>query len=118
VYVLDGSASTGGRGALFAVSGSAIAPLVADVAVGFPAGLALSVDESALLASSLVARAGTGQVLLVPLAGDAGGPTSITAGAVATSTEPAGLHRAANGCLYAWADTAAGGFGTVYALEK
>lgn len=118
VYVLDGSSSASGRGSLLAVNGGAAAVLVDAVSVNFPSGLALSADGSALLASALVAPGSTGQVLLVPLGGDAGAPTSITAGPVATSTEPAGLHRAPNGCLYAWADSAAGGFGTVYALEK
>jgi len=74
--------------------------VVSGVTLGSPAGLALTLDETTLLISSL-ARDGTSQVLLVDLAT---GKTSTFNDVIGTNRNSGGLHRAHHVNSFAWAD--------------
>lgn len=77
-------------------------------------GLAVAQDGSSLVAAT---SSGTGGFQRISLAD--GSVTPEAAALPATgSTEPGGLHRAANADVYAFADLSAGASGTVYVLSK
>jgi hypothetical protein len=81
--------------------------------VGFPAGIALAQDDSAVLLSALDPATRTDSVVRIDIA------TKEQKGmsdGINTYEEAAGLHRAANAEVYAWADSSADGSGTVYVL--
>ncbi|HEX3769554.1 MAG TPA: hypothetical protein VHV30_01760 [Polyangiaceae bacterium] len=107
IYVADDG---GGSARVLRVSGASTSVLVSDIAVGYPAGIALSPDETALFVSALDARGAGDAVLRVALA--TGHVDSTTAG-IDQFVDPAGLHRASDAPVYAWADTTANGTGTV-----
>jgi hypothetical protein len=112
-FVVDTIAS-GYHGTIFAVTGANAVPIATNIYAGYPAGIAVTSDGQTLLASS-AAGAG-GQLLKVAIGG--GTASSVAPGAIATSTEPAGLRRAHGGCAYAFVDSAAGGTGAVYLVTK
>jgi DNA-binding beta-propeller fold protein YncE len=90
-------------------------PLVAELIVGYPAGLALSGDGAVLLASAIAAGTRTDEVRVIDVA--SGQSTSNAAGEIGKNIEAAGLHRAANAAVYSWADSTAHGTGTIYVLK-
>ena len=84
------------------------------ISVGQPAGIALVHDESALLISGLDPTDGSDRVFRVELSDRSVRQLSATIGAFG---ESAGLHRARNAEVFAWADSHANGSGTVYVLK-
>jgi sugar lactone lactonase YvrE len=116
IYVADSIASVSNLASVIRVSGGGATRLVDDLGVGFPAGIALVEDESALLVSGLDPAAGTDLVYRIDL-----GATPKTTSfdqTISAFGEPAGLHRAAGADIYAWADSLANSTGTVYVLSK
>jgi len=88
------------RGKIWHAS-AATAPteILADVILGAPAGIALTLDESTLLISSLSA-AGTSQVILLDTAAFT---TAIFADVIGENIGSGGVHRALDADLFAWA---------------
>lgn len=84
------------------------------LAVGHPAGIALVNDDSAVLVSGLDAAAGTDRVFRIQLTDRSVRTLSATIG---DFNESAGLHRARNAEVFAWADSNANKHGTVYVLK-
>ncbi len=79
------------------------------LAVGYPAGIALSLDGKTMLLSSLDATKYTDQLAQITVATAALG-TPITMN-INTFTEAAGMHRAKTVNVFAWADSSAGAQG-------
>jgi len=117
VFFVDTLGSPSHRGTIYKVANGAgsAAVVLAELAVGYPAGLTLSGDGTALLASSLDTAASTDQLLRITIAD--GNATPNVTGAIAKNYEAAGIHRAKNAPVYAWCDSTAGGTGTVYLLK-
>jgi len=121
VYVVDTSGSGSSLGNIILVpKGGAAAEFVADLQVGFPAGLALMKDDSTILVSGLNPGATSDVVFEVTVASKAVSPK--TFGTIDVFAEAAGLHRAHNMDVFAWADskaTPAGlmGTGTVFVIK-
>ncbi len=102
VYVLDRLASGNGMGAVLRIQGNTVDIIARDVRTGGQlAGIALTLDESLLLASSLDTEAGTAQVLVINLATM---ETSIINEVINQSITAGGLHRAHDVNMFAWAD--------------
>jgi hypothetical protein len=116
-YVTDTSGAPDQSAVVIHVAngGAASAFTTSDLWVGYPAGIALSADETAILISGLTSNGGTAIVDYIVLAT----PTTVTPLApsnIAGNIESAGLHRARCNANFAWADGLAGG-GTVYQLS-
>ncbi len=117
-YVVDtGSSrfSTTALAAVVKVTADGKTEIIRDgLAVGHPAGIALVNDESAILVSALDNAQGTDRVYRIAL-----GDRSVTqlSEKVGDFYESAGLHRARNAEVFAWADTHANATGTVYVLK-
>jgi DNA-binding beta-propeller fold protein YncE len=117
VYVADSSPIGG------AAVGSAVIKVVdgkaeiykTEIAVGHPAGIALSQDDGALLVSGLSPETGTDLVFRFDLG--SGEMKSIDS-VIKDFQESAGLHRAKGAEVYAWADSRANKNGTVYVLSN
>lgn len=114
LYVSDRSAGGNGLGAIFKIEAGAVSPVVKQVRVGDPAGVALTRDDRVLLVSALQPDRDSDQVLLVDLATLATG--SVTQG-IAQNQRAGGVHRARNSNVFSWADLSAGGGGRVYRIE-
>lgn len=84
------------------------------IKVGHPAGIALVNDDSAVLVSALDATEGTDRVYRIELGSRQVRQHSAVIGEF---VESAGLHRARNAEVFAWADSHANGTGTVYVLK-
>lgn len=114
VYVTDTSASNG-RGAVFAVTEAGVeSTIVKDIGVGYPAGIALSLDESVLLVSGIDSTTGSDVVYRVELA--TGAVQHLTEG-ISANVDAGGVHRARNKDTYSWADLSAGSGGAVYLVK-
>lgn len=113
-YVADTDASGTYLGAILQVKGGAATVLVSDLGVGYPAGVALTMDEATLIVSGLDADTRHDVVYLIDLATKA--VTRFNQG-IDTFREAAGLHRAKNADVFAWADSQAQVSGTVYVLK-
>ncbi len=112
-YIVDTIGSGNQAQVIQAQNGSGTL-LVDAIGVGYPAGIALAQDESAILVSGLDPQKGTDVVYRFELASK----TLMTNDkGIDTFNEPAGLHRAKNHDIYAWADSRANG-GTVFVLSK
>jgi sugar lactone lactonase YvrE len=116
VYVADTLASASRAAAIIKISGGQAMLLVEDLGVGHPAGITLVQDESALLVSGLDPATQTDLVYRIDLG--AMPHTSTFSKAISAYSEPAGLHRAAEADIYAWADGLANSTGTVYVLSR
>jgi hypothetical protein len=81
--------------------------------VGFPAGIALSQDDSVALISAIDPEKRTDVVIRLNLASK---QQEMVSDVIGGFEESAGLHRAANSETYAWCDSSADGSGTVYVL--
>lgn len=121
LYVVD-IVGSGRRSArlLFLQDGSnTLEEVVDDFDAGFPAGCALSLDESEVWISALDPLTVTTTALVldttsmavVPFTGDA--DTDLSA-----NFEPGGLHRAKDADTFGWVDARAGNGGTVYLITK
>ena len=118
LFVVDTRAAGSGRAQVIKVVGGVATVFLAAASVGYPAGVALVQDGSALLVSGLDPTSGTDAVWRYDAtAATAPAGTPFTKG-ISGFSEPAGLHRAKNGDSYAWADSVANGTGTVFVLSK
>jgi len=115
-YVLDTVAAASRLALVIKVSGTTASTFVSDLGVGYPGGIALSQDESAILVSGIDPLKGTDAVYRIVISAS---PTiaTFTTG-IDKYGDSAGLHRAKNADIYAWADGLAGGNGTVFVLSK
>lgn len=113
VYVVD-TIGANGQAQVVSVTDGASSVFADALGVGYPAGIALVQDESAILVSGIDPAKGTDVVYRVEIASKA--LTTNTKG-IDTFNESAGLHRAKNQDIYAWADSRANG-GTVFVLSK
>lgn len=108
VYVIDIAASSAGTSTLYRVSNKVVTELVTGLAVGYPAGIALTMDESTLYISGFDPKTLRDVVIVVELASRS---TSFYTGDADTDLtqfgESAGLHRAKNANKFAWADSQA-----------
>jgi hypothetical protein len=117
IYVVDTVAAASRLASIIKVHEGSASAFVTDLGVGYPAGIALVQDESALLVSGLDPSSSTDLVYRID---------SISGSPVVSSFnttinaffEPAGLHRAHGADIYAWADSLANNTGTVYTLGK
>lgn len=117
-YVVDTGSSTFSTTALASVV--KVTPdgktevIIDGLSVGHPAGIALVNDESAILVSALDSASGTDRVFRISL-----GDRSVTqlSEKIGDFSESAGLHRARNAEVFAWADSHANNTGTVYVLK-
>ena len=85
------------------------------IGCGYPAGIALAQDESAILVSGLEPTLGTDIVYRLDLGSK---EVATVSQGIDTFNESAGLHRAHGTDVYAWADSRANGGGTVFLLSK
>lgn len=121
VYVVDTSSATTRNSIVYKIASGQSSPevLVGDVAVGYPAGVALDMAGKRLFVSGLDPATRTDVVIVVDLATKT---TTLFKGDTDTDLsvfeEPAGLHRARNKDLFAWADSRAGlSGGTVFKIN-
>jgi sugar lactone lactonase YvrE len=84
------------------------------LSVGHPAGIALSADDAKIFVSGFDAAKGTDVVFTVDAKSRQVGAFTDQ---IAEFTESAGLHRARNSNIFAWADSHANRTGTVYVLK-
>jgi hypothetical protein len=115
VYLADAIATETGHAQLLKISGGAVSTVIADMAVGYPAGVALSQDETVVLVSALDASSGTDIVIRYDLS--ASSSSTFNTG-ISSYSESAGLKRARNVDTFVWADSHANGGGTVYVINK
>jgi DNA-binding beta-propeller fold protein YncE len=115
IYVVDSAATdlTAGSARVIEVKNKVATVLQEGLKVGFPAGIALSQDDAAVLISALDPETGKDQVVRLDLLSK---QQTASSQGISGFEEAAGLHRAANAEVYAWADSAADGSGTVYVL--
>jgi DNA-binding beta-propeller fold protein YncE len=113
IYVADRSASGNGLGTVFKIVGTAVTPILSQIHLGDPAGIALSPDESLLLISALQASNLHDQVLLLNL-------TTLQTGSVTKVVglnvdDAGGLHASpGDSNILAWAGLTGKGTGGVY----
>lgn len=88
--------------------------VISGLNVGHPAGIALSNDDKTLYVSGFDSGKGTDVVFTIDAATRELGEFTDT---IADFQESAGLHRARNTDVFAWADSHANGTGTVYVLR-
>jgi sugar lactone lactonase YvrE len=98
IYVSDHG--TGG-GRVLRLDSGAVTTLAHNVQLGHPGGIALTLDESKLLVSSLNRAGGTAQVLMLDTAG---GPSSVFDDVIGENRSAGGLHRARAAVPLGWAD--------------
>lgn len=120
IYFVDTVGSGSRNGRIYVLEGGAGSPsLLADeISVGYPAGLAITADDSELWVSAIepttrtdvLLRVNTGTGAVTSYVGDS--DTSI-----AELEEAAGIHRAKNADIFAFVDSRAGGDGTVFVLN-
>jgi len=108
VDIADGSAQ------VLRVRRDRVEPVLTAIGVGFPAGIALTRDEKTLLVSGIDVTTRHDVVHVVDLA--SGRHSQWTQG-ISAFAEAAGLHRAHDRDVFAWADSQADRSGTVYVLE-
>jgi hypothetical protein len=112
-YVAD-AATTGGFAGIIAVSDGKPSVFVERIGVGFPAGITTTRDESKLVVSGLDPATRTDVVYFVDVGS---GELSALTDTVGAFHDPAGLHRAHDTDVFAWADSRANDTGTVYVLR-
>ncbi|MEY2516439.1 MAG: hypothetical protein QOJ89_3797 [bacterium] len=98
IYVTDHGA---GGGRVLRVDGDVVTRIAGGVRLGHPAGIALTLDESMILVSSLNRATNTAQVLIVD---SATGATSVFDEVIGTNHSAGGLHRARAAVPMGWAD--------------
>jgi sugar lactone lactonase YvrE len=118
IYVADSNADALGNAAIVTIVDGEASLLASDLRVGFPAGIALDFEETALFVSGLSKEASSSLVYHIGL--DSKEITTIDDG-ISHNSESAGVHRAHKADVFAWANAdgsneePAGG--TVYLLK-
>jgi DNA-binding beta-propeller fold protein YncE len=113
VYVLDALASQGLASVVHIRGGKGTA-ILERIGAGFPAGIALTSDASTVLVSALDPRSRRDRVYVIDAETLA---LAYIDEPFAAFSEPAGLHRAHDTDVFAWADSEANESGTVYVLS-
>lgn len=116
-YVVDSGSAMFGQSLASVVKVTAdgkTETVLSGIAVGHPAGIALSNDEKTIYVSGFDAAKGTDVVFTLNAATRELGEFTDK---IADFQESAGLHRARNADVFAWADSHANGTGTVYVLK-
>ena len=98
IYVTDHAAA---GGLALRIDGSNVTTVASAIRLGHPAGIALTLDETHLLVSSLNKATGTAQVVIVDLAS---GATSVFDDVIGSNKSAGGLHRARAAVPMGWAD--------------
>jgi hypothetical protein len=121
IYVVDTLGTGSGLAAIILIpngmtTGAAYLP---NIQVGYPAGIAILSDASQLLVSGLDPTAQSDAIVQITVSSKA--VTNVTTG-IGSFSEAAGLHRALNADVFAWADTKATpmgmtGTGTVFVIQ-
>jgi sugar lactone lactonase YvrE len=112
-YVVDAVSSEHAARVVRVHEGKAAA-FLSDIGIGFPAGITLTHDDSTLLVSGVDLTSKHDVVYFVDVASGKQTRLTKTIGAFA---EAAGLHRAHDADVFAWADSEANASGTVYVLK-
>ena len=119
IYVADTRSSGARSASIVLIKAGASSEISSDVPVGYPVGIALTKDDKTLMVSGLDRATLTDVVYAVDVASKSVstfvGSDSIK---INQFEEPAGVHRAKNGNVFAWADSNANGGGTVYVIGK
>ncbi len=108
VYVADTIATEGNTAqiVLFPAGGGAPTVLASELRLGYPAGVALTMEEKTLYVSGFNPETLTDRVIVVDIAAKTS--TEAFSAEIGTFTESAGLHRAKKVAVFAWADSNAG----------
>jgi DNA-binding beta-propeller fold protein YncE len=114
VYVAD-TADSDKTAMVLKITNGVVEPLLTNLRLGYPAGLALTPDDKTLIISALDPMTGKDLVQRLNLSDMTTEP--FTSG-IDTFEESAGLHRAKNIDSYVWADSLANNGGTVYVINK
>lgn len=101
-------------GSLFQIAAGKPTQLVAGLRLGYPAGVALNLNNSLLLASGLDSDKGTAVVYAVNLTSKV--LTTYNQG-ISANTGAGGVHRARNADIFGWCGLSTGGSGTVYRIS-
>jgi DNA-binding beta-propeller fold protein YncE len=112
-YVIDALSSGAAAGVIRVREGEAQS-VVADIGVGFPAGIASTRDGGAVLVSGLDPTSRRDRVFVMNAETL---EVAVIKGAFDQLVGSAGLHRAHQRDVFAWADTEKGRVGAVYTLE-
>jgi sugar lactone lactonase YvrE len=115
-YVMDTEAAASHRGALIKIASTGVASaLVTNLWVGYPAGIAVTLDGEGLIVSGLAGAEGPDTISSFPVLGDASTPFVPTG--LSGLSNAAGLHRAAKANFFAFVDSAGDGTDAVYAIK-
>ena len=114
LYVVD-TIGDANRAQVVSISKGVASVILPGIGCGYPAGIALAQDESAILVSGLEPTLGTDIVYRLDLGSK---EVATVSQGIDTFNESAGLHRAHGTDVYAWADSRANGGGTVFLLSK
>ena len=109
IYVTDTLASDQRFSSVIVVEGGSAKTYLPKVRVGYPAGVALGMDEKTLYVSGIDDVTETDVVLVIDLASDAVTPFSNDI--LKANTDAGGLHRARKSDVFSWADLTAGALG-------
>lgn len=117
VFVTDTLAADQRFSAVLVVEGGAISTFVPQLRVGYPAGIAVSMDGSTLYVSGIDPVTETDVVYFIDVATQA--VTPYTDDTLNKGTDAGGLHRARNADLFSWCNLtgAANGGGTVFKVK-
>jgi hypothetical protein len=110
IYLTDTMSSANGAGQILVVKvGGEPTVLVDNVRVGYPSGIALSLDEKSLYVSTFDPASLTDRVTVVDITEKSSAASFATE--LGTFTEAAGLHRAKTKDIYTFVDSSAGASG-------
>lgn len=113
-FVTDTLGADSKLASVFVIENGTATTFVADVGVGYPAGIALSMDEKTVYVSGIDPITGFDVVLVVDVASKAVTPFAM--GGIETNVDAGGLHRARKTDIFSWCDSTAGGTGAVYKI--
>jgi hypothetical protein len=105
------------RSGVVAVKGGAGSVFASGFATGYPAGIALTTDDSALIVSA-EAPDRSDAVYVISVANPSANPTVVHDKISAYSDSAAGLKRMHGSNTFAWASLTANGGGTIYTVKK
>jgi DNA-binding beta-propeller fold protein YncE len=114
IYIADSAASDEGLGSVFRLEDGNVESIADGFRAGDPAGLALTLDESLLLVSTLHSSRDSSQVLVINLTNQQEG---IVNKVIAVNSGSGGLHRAHDRDIMAWCGVTGGSQGTVFRIN-
>jgi DNA-binding beta-propeller fold protein YncE len=115
IYACDTLSRADKTATVFTIARGVVNELVSGLHVGFPCGIALSRDGATLLVAARGATTGTDELAVIDVATQA--VTTVTTGLDGLD-EPAGMHRAKEVDVFAFADSKAGGTGQIFLVTK